>query len=317
MPLYVYLASAAVVTSMFLLWWSVAAERVPKAASRLAEGAVGRLRQTGDDASAIESANLRTIELSRSAQERVVDPLMEGLARRARRLTPVGLIEALEHRIVLAGATARWPVEKALAVKLALGIGGVVVGLFLFATDPSGVRLLFLVALGAVGYFGLDFFFNQRGQERQKQIQLELPDVLDQLTVSVEAGLAFEAALAQAGRSGKGPLSEELIRTLQDIQIGLPRTQALEKLLDRTEVDDLQHFVIAVKQAEQYGVAIADVLRVQSKEMREKRRQRAEERAMKIPVKIVFPTVFCILPVVMIIALGPGIIQIWDQFINR
>lgn len=317
MPLYVYLAAAAVVASLPLLWWSVAAGRVPDAGGRFtAERRIPR-RDRGEARVAVQTSNLRKIELTRSASERVVEPTMRALAERARRLTPAGLIDALEQRIVLAGATSTWPVEKTLAAKLGLGILGVVAGLFAFATDPSGVRLLLLVLLGAAGYFAPDFFLNQRGKERQRAIELALPDVLDQLTVSVEAGLAFEAALAQAGRSGKGPLSEELIRVLQDIQIGLPRTQALEKLLDRTDVDDLQHFVVAVKQAEQYGVAIAQVLRVQSKELREKRRQRAEERAMKIPVKIVFPTVFCILPVVMIIALGPGIIEIWEQFINR
>jgi tight adherence protein C len=166
--------------------------------------------------------------------------------------------------------------------------------------------------LAALGYFAPDVVLIGRAQARQQIIQRELPDVLDQITVSVEAGLGFDAALAQAGRNGKGPLAEELARTMQDVAIGVPRLKALAGLLERTDVPDLRHFVLAVKQAEQYGVPIAQVLRVQSTDLREKRRQRAEEQAMKIPVKIVFPLVFCILPALFVVILGPAGMRVAD-----
>jgi tight adherence protein C len=130
------------------------------------------------------------------------------------------------------------------------------------------------------------------------------------MTIAVEAGLGFETAMARAGRTGTGPLAEEIVRTLQEIQIGVPRSKAMRNLADRTEQDDLRHFVLAVVQAESYGIPVADVLKTQAAEQRLKRRQSAEERAMKIPVKIIFPLILCILPTLFIVILGPAVIQI-------
>ena len=134
------------------------------------------------------------------------------------------------------------------------------------------------------------------------------------MTIAVEAGLGFDAAMAKAGRNGKGPLAEELVRTLQDIQFGQSRRQAYESLAGRTDVVDLRRFVRAVIQADRYGVAIADVLRTQAAEMRMKRRQRAEEKAMQIPVKVIFPLMLCILPVLFIVLLGPAVMDIVAAF---
>jgi len=300
-PLYVYLGSMAIVASVALMWHAVGGVRLP----------TGRVRANlrgGGEASI--STDLRDMQLARSAQERLFLPAMAGLARRGRRVTPAGLIEALERRITMAGASRRWPIERVLALKLVFGSIGVILGLTRFAASPSGSGFFFLLSITAIGYFAPDAILYLRSQERQEQIGRALADTLDQVTISVEAGLGFEAALAQAGRSGKGALAEELVRTLQDIQIGVPRTTALNNLLDRTDVPDLRHFVLAIKQAEQYGVPVAQVLRVQSRELREKRRQKAEERALKIPVKIVFPLVFCILPALFIVVGGPAFIRI-------
>lgn len=306
MPLSVYLGSLAIVVAVPLLWYAVAGARAPT---------VQALRVDRDRAAG-EPANLRDLDLTRSASERVVQPMVDVLARRARRLTPVGMVESLERRILLAGQAARWPIERVLAVKLVLGVVGGLFALTRFAGDPSFGSLLFGVVVLALLYFAPDVLLRGRGAERQKRIQKELPDVLDQVTISVEAGLGFEAALAQAARSGKGPLSEELGRLLQDIQIGVSRGEALEALVHRTEAADLRHFVLAVRQAERYGIPIAQVLRVQSREMRDKRRQRAEEQAMKIPVKVVFPVVFCIFPALFVVILGPAMIQLWENFVG-
>jgi tight adherence protein C len=139
-----------------------------------------------------------------------------------------------------------------------------------------------------------------------------LPDTLDQVTVCVEAGLGFEGALARAARSGSGPLADEIVRTMQDIQLGVPRKDALRRLGDRNGVEELRRFVLAVVQAEGYGVPIARVLRLQAAELREKRRQSAEEHAQKIGIKLLFPLVTCILPTVFIVILGPAIIGLMN-----
>ena len=142
-----------------------------------------------------------------------------------------------------------------------------------------------------------------------------MPDTLDQMTIAVEAGLGFDSAMARAGKNGKGPLAEELVRTMQDIQVGQSRRQAYESLASRTGVPDLRKFVRAIIQADLYGISVADVLRTQAAEMRMKRRQRAEEKAMQIPVKVIFPLMLCILPVLFIVLLGPAAMDIVAAFI--
>jgi len=145
---------------------------------------------------------------------------------------------------------------------------------------------------------------------RQLDMSNALPDTLDQLTICVEAGLGFDAAMARAARSGAGPLNEELTHLLQDLRVGVPRHEALQSILDRTDVPELRQFVHALIQAETYGVPVSRILRTQAAEQREKRRFRAEERAMKLPVKVIFPLVFCILPVLFIVIIGPAFIHI-------
>jgi tight adherence protein C len=145
-------------------------------------------------------------------------------------------------------------------------------------------------------------------------MQRELPDSLDLLTISVEAGLGFNAAVAQVARNTEGPLSEELSRVIQEMQIGLSRSQALRALAERTPLPELKEFVTAMVQADEFGIPIGKVLRVQSVEMRIKRRQRAEELAQKVPVKILMPLIFFILPTLFIVVMGPGVIAIMGSF---
>ena len=174
---------------------------------------------------------------------------------------------------------------------------------------PSFGAFTLLVMASSIGFLIPDAMVASRARERQSHIQRDLPDVLDQVTICVEAGLGFEAALTRAAGGG-GVLADELARTLQDIRFGMPRRIAMEKLLDRTDVADLRHFVVAIAQAERHGVPIAQVLRVQAAEVRQKRRQRAEESAAKVPVKIVFPLVFCIMPALFVVLVGPAGIRI-------
>jgi tight adherence protein C len=192
---------------------------------------------------------------------------------------------------------------------MVLGIGGVIGGLQWGGGVVIGGLMTGLL-VGLFGYSLPDLLLWSRGRERQDLIQKELPDTMDQLTISVEAGLGFDAALARVSTAGQGPLAEELRRLLGEIKVGVPRREALRHLLDRTEVQELRHFVLALQQAEEYGLPVARVLRVQAAELRIKRRQRAEEQAMKVPVKIVFPLVLCIFPSLFVVLLGPAVIRV-------
>jgi tight adherence protein C len=227
---------------------------------------------------------------------------------------PKGYTGWVQRKIIYAGRAGQWTVGGFLIIRLLAAVIGIliVVAALLLAEGPV------LKVVGAL--FGVlilvmpDVSLSSRADDRQKAIQLALPDTLDQMTIAVEAGLGFEASMAKAAQGSTGPLSEELIRTLQDMSIGRSRSDAYSALLARTSTDDLKRFIRAVQQADRYGIAVADVLRVQAGEMRIKRRQRAEESAMKVPIKVVFPLVFAILPVLFIVLLYPAVIGIIGQF---
>jgi tight adherence protein C len=232
----------------------------------------------------------------------------------ARRLTPASRVRSLERLLSRAGRPAAWPVERLIVAKLVLPAALGTLSLLYLSAHPGTLAIGTGLVVTVVGYFLPELLLKSRAQERSQKITLELADTLDQMTIAVEAGLGFDAAMAKAGRNGSGPLAEELVRTLQDIQFGQSRRQAYEGLAARTDVVDLRRFVRAVIQADRYGVAVADVLRTQAAEMRMKRRQRAEEKAMQIPVKVIFPLMLCILPVLFIVLLGPAVMDIVAAF---
>jgi tight adherence protein C len=230
------------------------------------------------------------------------------------RLTPKGYIGWIDKLLARAGRPPQFPLERVLVAKPALALVVGLLGITVASKNPSPQAMLFVVFLAVLGYFVPDILIHGRGAERQKAIELELPNTLDQMLISVEAGLGFETAMARAGQNGKGPLASELMRTLQDMQVGRSRRDAYLALASRTDVPDLRTFVRAVVQADVYGIAIANVLRTQAKQMRVKRRQRAEEKAMKLPVKVLFPLMFCILPVLFIVIIGPAAINVMRTF---
>jgi tight adherence protein C len=229
-------------------------------------------------------------------------------------LTPSGTVARLDRLAARAGRPADWPVPRLVAAKLVLAAVGGGLGLLVISARATPLNVALVVAVVLVAYFVPELLLYSRGQERQDAIGLELADTLDQMTIAVEAGLGFESAMSRAGKNGKGPLAEELVRTLQDIAVGQPRREAYLALADRTAVPDLRRFIGAVLQADAYGVSIADVLRTQAQEMRLKRRQRAEEKAMQIPVKVIFPLILCILPTLFIVLLGPAAIDMMKAF---
>ena len=174
----------------------------------------------------------------------------------------------------------------------------------------------FIVIAGATlaGFFAPSMYLYQRTYDRANRIQRELPDAIDLLTISVESGLGFDAALQQVAHNTEGPLAEEFSRVLREMQIGSSRSESLRALSERTNLSELKSFVSSMVQADAFGIPIANVLRVQSSEMRVKRRQRAEEKAQQVPVKMTIPLIFCILPSLFIVIMGPAVIQVMDSF---
>lgn len=258
--------------------------------------------------------NLREIRLARPTSERTLEPLVARLATMVRRITPIGSLRNLEHKLVLAGRPTNWPLERLLAVKIILAIVGIAVALARVALGGSAGINVLMIVLALLLYVTPDVLLSARASERQRAILLALPDTLDQMTICMEAGLGFEAAMARTSQSNAGPLAQEIVHTLQEIQVGVGRRQALNALANRSQVPDLRHFVSAVLQAERYGVPVARVLNDQASELRLKRRQRAEEAAHKLPLKLLFPLILFILPPLFIIVIGPAVLQLIDSF---
>jgi tight adherence protein C len=258
-------------------------------------------------------------ELDRSFEERVLVPARAKMLGLGRRLTPQGQLDKIGRRLETAGSPEGWDVNRVISVKVLAAAVGFLVGLALpvimggSALVVIGVTIFFTV----VGFYGPDLTIYQIGYNRREQIRKDLPDALDLLTITVEAGLAFDAAVTQVARNTTGPLADEFFRVLQEIQLGRSRSQALEQMGERINVDELNIFVSAVVQADALGIPIAHVLRVQAKEMRIKRSQRAEEAAMKVPVKILFPLIFCILPSLFVIVIGPAAVTIYHSFFGH
>ena len=265
---------------------------------------------------AIDSApEAMRAELERPFSERVLAPLVQRLVAVGHRLTGRNAAVNLRRKLDIAGNPPGWDVDRILALKvLGLVVGGV---LGLVVTVLLGLSfVLSLVVWAAITLTGFalpNIVLSNKGKNRDTEIRRALPDAIDLLTISVEAGLGFDAALDRVARNTEGPIGEEFTRVLQEMQIGMGRSEALRALAERTDLDDLRGFVTAMVQADAFGIPVGQVLRVQSKEMRTKRRQRAEEAAQKVPVKILFPLIFCILPTLFIAVLGPAGITIMEN----
>jgi len=252
--------------------------------------------------------------LGNRARETTQQSFAEQFSGLAHRITPGSYEAWLDKQLAAVGRPKEWPLNRVLAIKPLLGLAGGVLGMFYLVAEPAPSRFAVLLGAIAFGYFAPDLLLRTNAQKRRDAIRLELPNALDQMLISVQAGLGFEAAMARAAQNGRGPLADEFIRTLQDIQVGRSRKEAYLSMSDRVDVPDLRSFIRSIVQADAYGIAIAKVLKVQAQEMRMKRRQRAEEHAMKIPVKILFPLIFFIFPTLFIILLGPAVMNIIAAF---
>ncbi|MCI0677833.1 MAG: type II secretion system F family protein [Actinobacteria bacterium] len=261
----------------------------------------------------IQSA--REDELSKPLAQRTIGPIIIGVSNFLKRFTPIGYLEKKQRDLTLAGNPLNMDAPSFVVIKLIATGVGILGGFFLVGYGADALQRVALFTLPIVlGFFGPDAWLKRKIEDRRGQMLRALPDVLDLLVISVEAGLGFDSALARVVATVPGPLSEEFFRMLQETRVGVSRRDAMRHLMDRTDLDELRSFILAMIQAEAFGVTIARVLRVQADEMRVKRRQRAQEKAFAAPVKLVFPLVFCIFPSLFIVLLGPAAIQIGEAF---
>lgn len=295
MDLIVVAGAVAVVGSLLLIWWLVSGEKTPS----LDLGQVG----TTDD--------LRVRQLRQSASERLTRPGLEHLGHFVRSWTPAGRLTNYEKQLASAGSPPGWTVERMLASKVLIGAGTAV--LLILVADLTPLGVLLVVIGGAGGFVVPDVLLQRRIDGRNKDIRRELADVLDQISMMVQAGLGIDAALARAARSSEGPIAVELARVGQDMRVGIQRTVALANMAERVDVAELRTIVAALAQAERLGSPVSQTLEIQAHDLRLKRRQHAEEQAMKLPVKMLFPLVFCILPVLLVVVLAPAAISIFDS----
>ena len=269
-----------------------------------------RLNQLGT----MQAKNLEELELQAPFAERTLRPLVNKLSGSLARMTSTSFSAKTEKRLALAGSPNDLRVSDWMAIK---AVGAIVVGIlffFLFIILGAGPSFPLNLAMPLVGlYLGYavpEFWLGGRIKKRQKAILLGIPDTLDLLTISVRAGLGFDAALAKVVEKLKGPLSDEFRRAMAEVRVGKIRRDALRDIVPRTEVGPLTNFIGAVIQAEQLGVSISKVLQVQSEQLRIERRQRAEAQAARAPIKMLFPLVGCIFPALFIVILGPAVISI-------
>lgn len=263
-----------------------------------------------------EVENVRDQELLKPVSERTVKPLVTRLTDLGRRFTPDGYVDKIRTRFVASGNTSPDAVDRFIALKV-VAIAAVPLMLLLIFGVVGMTGMMGLVVAGllsAVLVFGPDAVINRRVAERQHEIQVKLPDVLDLLVISVEAGLGFEQALDRVVSAVPGPLTEEFARMLGETRAGASRAEAMKSMEKRCDVPELRSFVLAILQADTFGVSIGRVLRAQADEMRIKRRQMAQEKAQKAPVKMLIPMVFCVFPALFVVVIGPAIINITNNF---
>jgi tight adherence protein C len=265
-----------------------------------------------------EVENVRDQELLVPFAERALAPVMEGLTSVGRRFTPVGYVDNIRRKFVWAGLGTADGVDRFLAVRVVMAALVIPMVFLLFVVNPLALEgMMKLIVTGlvvAVLVVGPDAWLNRKVTERQLELQQKLPDVLDLLTISVEAGLGFEQALDRTIASVPGALSDEFARMLGEVRAGASRADAMRSLEERTNVPEVRSFVLAILQADTFGVSIGRVLRAQSEEMRIKRRQLAQEKAQKAPVKMLIPMVFCVFPALFVVVIGPAIINIRETF---
>jgi tight adherence protein C len=266
---------------------------------------------------ALDSApSVLKAEVEKPFAERVIAPMGERMVGLGRKVARADTARKIQYRLNVAGNPPAWDVNRILGLKvLGLALFGGLGFLYLLGTGWPFYRVVIATGLvAAFGYVLPNVLLVNAGQKREKLMRNALPDAMDLLTISVEAGLGFDAAVSRVAKNGEGPLNQEFARLLQEMQLGVGRTDAMRAMAERTSLPDLKSFCSAMVQADSLGIPIARVLRIQSQEMRTKRRQRAEEKAQQVPVRIMIPLVIFILPCLFIVIMGPAGIQMAGTF---
>ena len=263
-------------------------------------------------ASRAQIQSLEELELEQPFSEREIKPLIKASAQLISRISPQRNVESLRLKLERAGRPNNWGPMEFMGVRGLAAAAGALLPLILltFSGAPITNRLLFSAVLGLFGFFAPVMWLGGRIKKRQQEIIKSLPDALDLLTISVEAGLGFDAAMAKVAEKWDNELSQAFERVIHEIRIGKTRREALRDLAENADVPDVTSFVAAIIQADQLGVSIAKVLRIQSNVMRERRRQRAEEKAHQAPVKMIIPMVFLIFPSIWVVLMGPALIML-------
>jgi tight adherence protein C len=243
-------------------------------------------------------------------RERALEPLRETFAKWVLKVNPRTSMEAISLRLLGAGLGRRLSPTGFLAAKGFLAVGGGLFGLLIMSVTGSGLGLLFVGAFGAGGFIAPDYFVSLKAKGRRERVRADLPDALDLLAVSVEAGLGFDGAIAKLTEHMDGPLAEEFGLTLGEMRIGESRQDALKRMSERVDAAELSSFTRAIIQADQLGTSLGRILRVQAADTRLRRQAAAEERAMKAPIKMLFPTVLFIFPAMFLIILGPAFLNL-------
>lgn len=269
-----------------------------------------RLAQYGRKISRQEEA-IREREMKRPFADRALAPIFERFGNLAGRFTPIGWIERTEKRLTIAGSPGTLDANSWAVIKVVAIVGGVILWVVVQGGLPFNQKVLTFGLLVGAGFLGPDAMLNRKMAERSDAILRQLPDILDLLVISVEAGLGFDQAMARVVATVPGPLSDEFQRMITETRVGVARKDAMRNLRDRTDVEELRGFLLAMMQADSFGVSIARVLRVQAEEMRIKRRQRAQEKAYAAPVKLVGPLMLLIFAFLTIL-LGPAGLRISD-----
>lgn len=263
-----------------------------------------------------EVNNVRDSELLKPVSERTVQPLQERLVELGKRFTPDGYAEKVQRKLISAGIQGADAADRFMAVRVICVAMIPLVLILVFGV----LAMTGMMALGLAGFLvfacvmGPEAVIDRKIADRQHQIQVKLPDVLDLLVISVEAGLGFEQALDRTVAAVPGPLTDEFSRMLGEVRAGASRADAMRNMEARCDVPELRSFVLAILQADTFGVSIGRVLRAQADEMRIKRRQLAQEQAQKAPVKMLIPMVFCVFPALFVVVIGPAIINIREAF---
>ena len=246
-------------------------------------------------------------------RDRVVAPFVARGSRLMLKVNPKASVEGVNAKLMAAGMRNTSPAGF-LAAQAALGVGGVVLGLVIMSSSPSSTGFLAILVFGAGGFIAPSFYVSTRGRRRQNAVSADLPDALDLLAVSVEAGMGFDGAVSKLTEHMEGPLIDEFELTLGEMRIGEGRSDALKKMADRVPAPEMAAFTRSIIQADQLGISLGRILRVQATDARLKRQAAAEERAMKAPIKMLFPLVAFIFPAMFIVILGPAFLNLGQLF---